>query len=139
LKLGRLSKDWKAMVYAFYDPTPRIIYINDRRCHEFSCGAQGCKYNARRFLDTKDRASTSNMIKHTRRCWGELAWEEAGQCRDAAEARTLVTDPITSSGSVSFEQKGINKTRYSNKELTKSQSKLVVIFNRSSKFRQLTV
>ncbi|KAF8234908.1 hypothetical protein L208DRAFT_1071359, partial [Tricholoma matsutake] len=50
----QLSKDWKSPVYAFYQPVPDITYIAGHRCHEFKCAAHGCKYNACRYLDTKD-------------------------------------------------------------------------------------
>jgi len=46
MNLERLSKDWKASVYAFYNPIPEIAYINKRRCHEFKCAARGCKYTS---------------------------------------------------------------------------------------------
>ena len=111
----RLSKDWKAQVYAFYDPIPVVAYMNMRRCHEFKCAARGCKYISRRYLDTKDRASTGNMIKHAKQCWGEEAWNAASQCRSATEARLNVTGPIYSSGSitVAFQRTANGKVTYS--------------------------
>ena len=106
-KTERVSKDWRSPVYAFYHPVPKITYIDERRCHEFKCAAGGCKYIIRRYLDTKDKSSTGNMVKHAKKCWGD-EWVAASQCQNAAEARLRVTKPTASSGSItaSFSQKG---------------------------------
>ena len=125
MKSERLSKDWKAMVYAFYNAIPKIAYINKRRCHEFKCAARGCKYTSRRYLDTKDKASTGNMVKHAKQCWGEDTWRAAEKCHNAADARSTVTEPIVSSGTIaaSFKQKGKDKVVYSHRMLTKTKTK----------------
>jgi hypothetical protein len=70
--------------------------------------AVSCKYTARRFLDTKDKSSTGNLIKHIKKCWGDEAWAAASECRDASEARESIVKPFARSGSItaSFERKG---------------------------------
>jgi len=115
------------MAYAFYDPIPEIAYVNKRRCHEFKCAGRGCKYTCRRYLDTKDKASTGNMVKHAKQCWGEEAWRAAEKCHNAADARARVTVPLASSGSItaSFKQKGKGKVAYSNRVHTKTETKFV--------------
>lgn len=98
-----MSKAWTSPVYAFYDPIPEIIYVEGRRCHVFKCSAQGCKYISRRFLATKDKSSTSNLIKHVKAChgWGEEVWAAAVGCSTAKEARETITKPgIAMSGSI---------------------------------------
>ena len=105
-KSEHLLKDWRSPVYAFYYLIPKVAYMDTQQCHEFKCGAHGCKYISQQFLDTKDRASKGNMMKHVKKqCWGEEVWLMANQCQNAAEARFSVTKPITFSGSImaSFE------------------------------------
>jgi hypothetical protein len=126
-KAERLSKDWKSPVYAFYQPIPDVTYVNDRRCHEFKCAARGCKFKSRRYLDTKDKSSTGNLIKHARSCWGEEAWIAANECKNAADARDLVTKPLNKSGSITtiFKRTGKGKATYSNRVHTKTETKYV--------------
>lgn len=118
------------MVYGFYDEVPEIIYVgfkNPRRCYLFKCSANGCKYISRRFLDTKDKSSTGNMVKHAKVCWGIDAYKLAEDCRDVAEVRSKVTGPIASSGSISagFKPDGNGKVTYSRQMPTKTQIKFV--------------
>ena len=65
-------------MYIFFKQTPSIEYIKDRRVHVFECAAKHCmgKVNGRmvrRYLDTGDAKSTSNLCKHAKICWGEEA------------------------------------------------------------------
>jgi hypothetical protein len=69
-------KDWNSPIYVFFKPTPMIEYIKDRRVHVFECNAKSCKGKGngrmvRRYLDTSDAKSTSNLRKHAKICWGE--------------------------------------------------------------------
>ncbi|KAF8238066.1 hypothetical protein L208DRAFT_1244012, partial [Tricholoma matsutake] len=122
-----LLKDWKSPVNAFYHPIPVVAYMNARQWHEFKCAAHGCKYISRQYLDKKDRASTGNIIKHAKQCWGEETWIAANQCQNAAEARSSVTGPVSSSGSITatFEQMGKGKVTYSHRMHTKTELKYV--------------
>jgi hypothetical protein len=99
--------------------------VKGRRCHEFKCAARGCKYTSRRYLDTKDKASTGNLIKHAKSCWGDEAWNAAIDCKNAADARANVTNPIKKSGSITsaFKRSGKGKVTYSHRMLTKSETK----------------
>ena len=77
-------------MYAFFRPTPLIEHINGRRCHTFICAAAHCKMasnKVRRYLDTKDAKSTSNLRKHARRCFGEDAVAAADNAANADEVR----------------------------------------------------
>jgi hypothetical protein len=125
--LAHLSKEWKSPVYAFYEPVPTVTYVNNRRCHEFKCAGRGCKYKSRRYLDTKDKASTGNLIKHAKSCWGDEAWNAANQCRNVMEARKMVTRPLVKSGSITamFKRKGKGKVTYSLRMHSKTETKFV--------------
>lgn len=98
-------KEWKSPVYAFYEPVPRVVSIEGRRCHEFYCVARKCNYMSRRFRDTLSRASTGNLILHVRTCWGEEAWNAAKKCRNATDAREKVTKPLLKAGLVGVRKK----------------------------------
>ncbi|KAF8960089.1 hypothetical protein BDZ97DRAFT_1761045 [Flammula alnicola] len=63
-ELARLAKDWDAPIYVFFKPMPSVEYINGRKAHVFECGASQCRCRTRfvrRFLDTGDAKSTSNL------------------------------------------------------------------------------
>ena len=127
--IERLSKDWKSPIYALYELIPEIIYVDNRRCHEFKCATQGCKYKSRHYLDTKDRSSTGNLIKHAKSCWGHEAWDAANQCKNATEARDEVMNHLVKSHSwaitAMFKWKGKGKVTYSHRMHTKVETKYV--------------
>ena len=82
-----LSKDWMAPVYAFFEPTPEIGYVDKHRSHLFKCSAKGCNKRIGRFLDKADARSTSNLCKHVKSCWGEEIFMEADWEKNAGEVR----------------------------------------------------
>jgi len=118
-------KDWNSPIYAFFHPTPNIEYVEGRRCHVFMCAAKGCKHCVRRFLDKGDAKSTSNMTKHVRSCWGEVALESACDAKTADAARNGVVNHILKIGSItsSFERKGNGKVTYSHRQHTKTETR----------------
>jgi hypothetical protein len=67
------------------------------------------------------------MIKHAKNCWGEEAWLMANQCRNAAEARSMVTEPIATSGSITatFQRTGKGKVTFSHRMHTKTEIKYI--------------
>lgn len=77
-------------IYAFFHPVPNVDYDNGRKFHEFTCSAKGCQKKIRRYLDTKDAKSTSNLRKHAKLCWGMDTINAADQTKNASEARSLV-------------------------------------------------
>ena len=106
----RLQKEWCSPIYAFFQPTPRIIEINGRRAHEFKCSGRGCKSTVRRFLDKKDAYSTGNMRKHVKTCWGADVLAAADSAKDLEEVRTQIVKDVQQNGSITaaFERKNIN-------------------------------
>ncbi|KAF8131085.1 hypothetical protein EV363DRAFT_1165668, partial [Boletus edulis] len=122
----RLQKEWTSPVYAFFDPIPAIREINGRRVHEFTCSARGCKVKVRRYLDTLDARSTSNMRKHVKGCWGTDALEAADSAKDVDEARTKIAGSILRDGSITaaFERKGKGKISYSHRQHTRVEMSL---------------
>ena len=123
-----LSEDWKAPVYAFFEPVPEITYIGTWRSHKFKCAAKGYKHKCWCYLNTKNRSSTSNMIKHAKSCWGQPTWKAAYSCCNATDARESITKPIISTGSImaAFQCKGQRKVTYSHCMHTKTETKSVI-------------
>ena len=123
--VDRLSKDWRSQIYAFYEPVPEITYVKGWRCHEFKCAACSCKYRARCYLDTKDKSSTGNLIKHTKNCWGDDTWNAANRCLGIDEARNMIVKPMGRMESIStiFKRLGKGRVTYSNWMHTKTEIK----------------
>ena len=138
IKSDRMSKDWKSPAYAFYEPVPEIEYVHGRWSHVFKCMAVGCKYRPRRYLDTKDKSSTGNLIKHIKQCWGDEVWKAASECKDAGEACAAVVKPFAKSGNItaSFERTGKGKVTYMHRQYTKTETKYV---NSLFELNQLTI
>jgi len=124
-ELEQLSKDWKSPIYAFYHLIPDVTYVNKQYCHEFKCAGRRCKYKARHYLDTKDKSLTGNLIKHVHACWGEEAWALANKCKDAVEARVVVTKPLAKNGSITkvFKRLGKKVVTYSTWMNSKSETR----------------
>ena len=95
-----MKPGWTSTVYAFYSPTPSIEYVSGRRSHVFHCLGRSCKAKVRRFLDTKDHNSTSNMRRHAIKCWGEEAVEAARSAANVTEAREKIVGGILKNGSI---------------------------------------
>ena len=107
-------------IYVFFKPTPAIEYIKDRRVHVFQCDAKYCKgrgngRHVRRYLDTSDAKSTSNLRKHAKICWGEEAVAAADATRDANAAREALGKLKNTDGSITaaFERIAKGKVLYS--------------------------
>ena len=72
----------------------------------------------RRFLDTSDKNSTSNMRKHARHCWSDEVVKKADEARDEftldnmwqslAEAKKSQDNSIMAF----FDHKGVAKVKY---------------------------
>ncbi|KAG2739596.1 hypothetical protein P692DRAFT_201676749, partial [Suillus brevipes Sb2] len=121
----RLQKGWTSPVYAFFEPVPNIEYTGSRRAHVFKCMAKGCWQHVHRYLDKGDAKSTSNMVKHVKSCWGEVAYEAAQEAKTAVSARESIINNILKTGSIttSFGRKGKGKVTYSHKQHTKTEAK----------------
>ncbi|KIL71505.1 hypothetical protein M378DRAFT_55498, partial [Amanita muscaria Koide BX008] len=88
--VARMMKGFNAPVYGFYEPIPAIVKVNGRRCHVFACAAVGCGQKIKRYLDKNDKCSTSNLRSHSKKCWGEEAFEKAHEVKDLAKIREVV-------------------------------------------------
>ena len=104
-----LAKEWNAPIYAFFHPVPAIDYVGNppRRVHVFECNAKACKgkgvarRHVRRYLDTADGKSTSNLRRHAKVCWGEEAIAGADSVRSQGAARQIVEKSLgTLNGSI---------------------------------------
>ncbi|KAG6913256.1 hypothetical protein DXG01_008365 [Tephrocybe rancida] len=130
-ELARMSKKWTSIAYAFYEPIPKIIYDKlGNRGHQFTCAAKGCRYKANRFLNTKDRSSTSNLIKHVKSCWGQEAWDGAVTCGDADTVRKALSDKGNlKSGSIFkiFQRKGKAQVTFSHRQHTRSETRAEIV------------
>ena len=103
----------------------------------FECNAKTCKgkglnrRHVRRFLDTPDGKSTSNLRRHAKICWGEEAVAGADAAKSHGAAREIVEKSSRMpDGSITamFERvKGKGKVTYSHKQHTKTESRYAPI------------
>jgi hypothetical protein len=125
---ARLQKDWDAPIYVFFRPLPLIQYIHNRKAHVFECAASQCHCRTRfvrRFLDTSDARSTSNLRRHAKLCWGDEAVEAADGTRDIKAARTALQNLKTMNGSImaAFQRVGEGRVTYSHRQHTKTEAR----------------
>lgn len=126
--IDRLSKEWVSPIYVFFKPTPSIEYINGRRVHVFECTAPNCKGKAngrkvRRYLDTSDAKSTSNLRKHAKICWGEEPVAAADATKDVHAAREALGKYKDSSITAAFQRVAKSKVTYSYRQHTTSEAR----------------
>ena len=130
----RLSQTWNSPIYAFFGTRPKISIVKGRRCHEFVCSAPVCKGNGserhvvRRFLDTADKGSTSNLRKHARHCWSEDIIKKADEAKDELtldNIREGLAEAKTQDGSLIafFNRKGQAKVKYMIRQYTYQESR----------------
>lgn len=122
-------RDWNSPIYAFFKPTPAIEYIQGRRLHVFECTATSCKGKGngrlvRRYLDTGDAKSTSNLRKHAKLCWGEDTVTAADQTGGVAAACNILLKTKGRDGSITaaFERVGKGKVSYSHRQHTRTEA-----------------
>lgn len=130
---ARLQKDWRSKVYAFFRSDVNIVYVDNRKCHEFTCNAKHCKgkgENARvvrRYLDTKDKASTKSLRVHAIKCWGQEIIEKSEDAKNIASAREALKGAELRDGSIMavFERTGKGKVTYSHRTHTEAETRYV--------------
>jgi hypothetical protein len=87
--------------------------------------------HVRRYLDTSDWKSTSNLRRHAKICWGEDAVEGADAANTHGAAREVVEKSLRMpNGSITtmFERvKGNGKVTYSHKQHTRTEARYVLI------------
>ena len=123
----RMSRKWTSCVYAFFEATPTIEYVDGRKCHSFKCLAKGCRQKIRRYLGGNDAQSTGNMRRHAKSCWGEDTIRIADGARNVSEACTKIVRGILHNGSITaaFERKDKGKVLYSHRQHTKTETRYV--------------
>jgi hypothetical protein len=128
--LEKLSKDWVSPIYVFFKPTPTIEYIKERRVHVFECTAPNCKGKSngrkvRRYLDTTDAKSTSNLRKHAKICWGEEPVAAADATKDVHAAREALGKYKDSSITAAFQRVAKNRVTYSHRQHSTAEARYV--------------
>jgi hypothetical protein len=87
--------------------------------------------HVRRFLDTADGKSTSNLRRHAKICWGEEAVAGADVAKTHGSAREIVEKSLrmpNASITAMFERvKGKGKVAYSHKQHTKTEARYAFI------------
>jgi hypothetical protein len=106
--------------------------INGRRVHVFECNAKRCKGKGngrmvRRYLDTGDAKSTSNLRKHAKGCWGDDVVAAADDTRDLQAAREALGKVRLVDGSITaaFERVATDKVTYSHRPHTFTEARYV--------------
>lgn len=72
----------------------------------------------RRYLDTTDAKSTSNLRKHAKICWGEEAVAAADRTKDVRAAREALGKIKDSSIMAAFERISKEQASYSHRQHT---------------------
>lgn len=105
-QIDTLAATWTSPIYAFFAPSPvykkGLIRGVSREWHEFTCAAVHCASKGslgrkvRRYIDTKDEKSTSNLKGHAENCWGKEIVSKAiaanldvGSTRESLEGARL--------------------------------------------------
>jgi hypothetical protein len=111
----RMSKKWTSPVYVFFKNTPNIQYKEGHRCHVFKCTATQCKgrntHDVCQFLDKGDANSTSNLLRHAKKCWGEETVEAATATLDLDAARKVLKKMKLKNEDITTEFKRIGKRK----------------------------
>ncbi|TFK61241.1 hypothetical protein BDN72DRAFT_732656, partial [Pluteus cervinus] len=115
-------------IYACFVLPAAVEYTNGRPYLGFHCFAKGCKVIVRRYLDKKDKGSTSNLHEHAKSCWGEDVAKRVKDARDVGVARDKIIAPYKLNGKItsSFERK-TEKETYSHTQFTRTETKYVPI------------
>jgi hypothetical protein len=124
--LVRLSNNWNAPIYAFYEPLVKVEYVRVKgvlqKCHTFKCALKRCRNKGiHQFLAGSDRQSTSNLRKHAKRCWGDDTIENADKLPDVAAARSLMDGVTQSSITKAFAWVVNTKVSYATRQHSKGQ------------------
>lgn len=128
--VDKLRKSWMSPIYAFFDHKVDITYVEGRPCIEFICSAKNCKGvngpQVRRFLDKKDRGSTSNMWQHAMKCFGEGVIKQSKQSTIKEVRKGLARYKENGSIALAFEAQGQGVVTYSNQPLSKIEMRYVL-------------
>lgn len=127
-------KEWVSPIYAFFYPMPKIVEEDGRRAQVFKCSRRGCQTLIRRYLDTKDARSSSNLRKHACKCWGDEVVTASDQANNADDACTNILAPFLQNGSITTSFKNIKKGKvtYSAMPHTPAQTRCNISVSRVS-------
>ena len=115
-------RTWDSPIYGFYEPIPEIEEVGGRRCHVFICAAAGCRHRVRRYLDTHDKRSTSNLRTHSKKCWGDV-FKEIYEIKNLKRVRAAVSKLKNSpNGNVAAKTFEHGEERFSQLHASPSQS-----------------
>ncbi|KAL6298221.1 hypothetical protein BKA93DRAFT_744576, partial [Sparassis latifolia] len=124
-----LMKNWWSLIYAFFELTPAIEYVDGRCVHTFKCSAKHhskrCKRTIQRYLDTSDVKSTGGLCKHAKACWGQDAVLAVDKAKDVDKARMAVVKALLENNIImaAFARKGKGKVTYSHRQHTHTETK----------------
>lgn len=95
--------------------------------------ANHCKVKSRgvrRFLDTGDAKSTSNMQKHAKKCWSNEVVASADKAGNVNEVRNAMLKGTVDLGLITaaFERKGKGKVTFSHRQHTKSEALVEIVW-----------
>jgi len=82
----------------------------------------------RRYLDTTDARSTSNLRKHAKICWTDEVVAHADATKDVKSAREALAGlkNVDSSITAAFERVAKSKVTYSHRQHTKTEARYVI-------------
>ena len=133
--IAQLMKRWDTPVYAFFRPTPAIVYIKGHKVHIFECAASHCKAKTRFihcYSDTGDISSISNLRRHAIHCWGDEAVAAADRTSNAKVAcEALSNKEPNGSITTAFERVSKGKVTYSHHQHTKAEARYIFLFSSS--------
>ncbi|KAI9459954.1 hypothetical protein HD554DRAFT_1599377 [Boletus coccyginus] len=91
-ELQKLKQGWRSEIYTFFDTDHVVVqWVDGRLCHFFPCASPKCKTKTggvRRFQDSQDKGSTSNLRTHAVGCFGEEAVRMARPNKSAPDLST---------------------------------------------------
>ena len=111
-----LKKTWCSSVYGFFKKNVEVKYENGCKFHLFQCAAKKCKANGvvQWYLDSKDRAATSNLKMHAIKCFGIDAIKSADD--------KMKSSPRDGSIFASFTRPGQQSVSVSHQALTNEET-----------------
>ena len=95
----------------------------------------------RRFLDTWDAKSTSNLHRHVKACWGKdtvSATDDTSDLKTAREALSKWKD-LNGTITAAFERAGKGRVTYNHRQHTKAESRYVLTFPAINKMTKILI
>ena len=123
---ARIQSKWTSIYYGFFSTEVEIEFVDGRCSHVFACAKENCKIKVRRYLDTGDATSTSNLRGHVVKCWGKEVIARAKALGNDKNVRAEFIDKTTSGDiSVMLGLKGGKNVSYSHRNHTCAEVRYV--------------